>query len=60
VRKSIWEDLKFKTINTGVQGVDWNFNKRILDKGYQIFRMPGLYVFHRREMRKLNWKGKND
>ena len=56
VRKSIWEDLQFKTIDTGVQGIDWNYCKRLLDKGYMIYRMSGLYVFHRRCMRKLNWK----
>jgi len=56
VNKSIWEEVKFKSINTGVQGIDWNFCKRLLDQGYQIYEMPGLYVFHRRGMRKMNWK----
>jgi hypothetical protein len=56
VKKEIWQLIKFKTIGTGVQGTDWNYSKVLLDKGYKIFRMPGLYVFHRRNLRQLNWK----
>jgi len=56
INKKIWETIPFRNIGTGVQGIDWNFCKRLLDNGYQIYEMPGLYVFHRRGMRKMNWK----
>ncbi len=56
VKKEIWEGLQFKSIDTGVQGVDWNYCKRLLANGYEIYRMPGLYVYHRRSMRLLDWK----
>ncbi len=56
VRKDIWQVLKFQSIGTGFDGIDWNYCKRLLDRGYKIMKMPGLYVFHRRKIRQLNWK----
>ena len=59
VKKSIWEAVKFRSIGTGVLGTDWNYGKMLLSYGYKIYRMPGLYVYHRRGLRSLNWKLQN-
>lgn len=56
VKKEIWDAVRFKSIGTGVLGTDWNFAKMLLSLGYKIYRVPGLYVYHRRGLRSLNWK----
>lgn len=55
VRKSIWSKIRFKNIGKGVDLIDWDFCERLLKKGYRIFELPGLYVYHRRDVRKLDW-----
>jgi GT2 family glycosyltransferase len=53
VKKSIWEELKFESNNRGVAEVDWNYCGRLLEKGYKIYQIPGLYVIHRRGIRQM-------
>jgi GT2 family glycosyltransferase len=56
VNKEIWRELQFTDIGTGLKGIDWNYCKRLLSHGYEIYEMPGLYVFHRRDLRLLNFE----
>jgi len=55
VNKEIWQSLQFQDIGTGLRGIDWNYCKRLLDNGYEIYEMPGLYVYHRRDLRLLDF-----
>ncbi|MFA7217792.1 MAG: ATP-grasp fold amidoligase family protein [Dehalococcoidales bacterium] len=55
VRKSVWKDLKFRGVGKGVDLIDWDFCERLLKKGLHIYELPGLYVYHRRDVRKLDW-----
>jgi hypothetical protein len=55
VKKKIWERIKFRSVGKGVDLIDWDYCERLLKYGYQIYEMPGLYVYHKRDVRKLNW-----
>lgn len=55
VNCAVWKKLAFSD-DDGRYKVDQNFCRRLLKRGYKIYLMPGLYVYHRRGMRKLNWK----
>lgn len=55
IRKSAWERVKFRSVGKGVDLIDWDFCERLLKRGYQIFELPGLYAYHRRNVRKLDW-----
>jgi GT2 family glycosyltransferase len=52
VRKEIWKKLLFKSRGQGIDKIDWDYCRRLLKKGYKIYKMPGLYVYHRRDIRK--------
>jgi len=39
-----------------INKIDTDFGNRLLKAGYHIYRMPGLYVYHRRGLRKLKKK----
>jgi len=43
ISKKVWNEIRFKE---GLLGVDWDFSQKVLDKGYPIYIMQGLYVFH--------------
>lgn len=43
ISKKVWNEIKF---DDGLRGVDWTFSQSVLDKGYPIYIMQGLYVFH--------------
>lgn len=45
VQKKVWKEIKF-TEGLGILGVDWDFSTRVLESGYPIYIMQGLYVFH--------------
>lgn len=55
VNRKVWEQIKFEP-KKGPYSVDNYYCERLLKSGYKIYLMPGLYVYHRRGMRKLNWK----
>jgi len=55
VRKFVWDKIRFRSVGKGVDLIDWDFCDRLLKKGYQIYELPGLYVYHRRDVRLLNW-----
>jgi GT2 family glycosyltransferase len=55
VNKTVWENVKFEKIKCGVGKIDRVFSQRVLDAGYSIYLMNGLYVYHRRGLRKLKF-----
>ena len=55
VRKSTWENIKFEDQGKGVNKIDHNWCKRVMDSGQKIMLMKGLYIFHKRGVRKLSW-----
>jgi GT2 family glycosyltransferase len=56
VRKEAWKKVKFRSVGKGVRKVDWTFCKRLKEFDYQIMELPGLYVYHHRGIRQLNWR----
>jgi len=52
VNKRIWEKILFKDQGKGVNKIDWDYCDRLLKAGYKIYKMRGLYVYHRRDIRK--------
>lgn len=55
IKRSVWEKIKFNKVQKGVGKIDRNFSQRVLDVGYNIYLMRGLYVYHRRGLRKLKF-----
>jgi len=55
IKRQAWKKVKFQAMNRGVGGVDIDFSKRLLEAGYSIWLMKGLYVYHRRGLRKLRF-----
>ncbi len=45
LKKKVWREVKFDE-KMRLLDVDWNFTRRLSAKGYPIFLMKGLYVFH--------------
>jgi hypothetical protein len=56
VNKRIWEKILFKDQGKGVNKIDWDYCDRLLEAGYKIYKMRGLYVYHHRGIRTLNWE----
>lgn len=58
INRYIWSKLTF-TVNGGKKyKLDQYYCQRLLKNRYKIYLMPGLYVYHRRGVRKLNWDKK--
>jgi len=55
VNWKVWRILKFQHQGKGVNKIDQDYCKRLLANGHSIYTMPGLYVYHRKNVRKLNW-----
>ncbi len=54
VRKCAWEQVKFKQLTEGDLGkIDWDFSTRLLKHNFEMYVLPGLYVYHRRGLRKI-------
>lgn len=45
MKKEVWKGVRFSE-QRNLLGVDWQFTKRLAAKGYPIYLMKGLYVFH--------------
>jgi GT2 family glycosyltransferase len=56
IRKSAWEQIKFRHSKNGIDKIDIDFSKRLLEAGFTIWVMPGLYVYHRRGFRNIKFK----
>lgn len=56
VNKSVWKSIGgFKTQGKGVNKIDHDFFRRVLEGNYHIYIMKGLYVYHKKGVRKLKW-----
>lgn len=59
IKKEAWQEVKFDpNVGNGMDKVDYVFNIRLVEAGYDMFIMPGLFVYHKKRMRKLrdSWK----
>jgi GT2 family glycosyltransferase len=52
VRKTAWIQFPFRDQGRGVNKIDHDFCKRILDSGLTIKVMKGLYVYHRKHRKR--------
>ena len=51
VNKEVWRRIKFRTVKSNdIRYIDWDFTKRILKNDYKIYVMPGLYIYHGKEV----------
>lgn len=55
VNKDAWREIPFRSRGKGVNKIDKDFSSRILKAGYDIWILPGLYVYHKTGIRKLKW-----
>lgn len=44
VRKDLWQEVPFQ--EQGMLGVDWDFFRRVAQRGERILQMQGLYLYH--------------
>lgn len=44
--KKLWNDVSHFTEDKMILGVDNNFSARVLNKGYKIYLMKGIYIWH--------------
>lgn len=55
VKRQVWEQVKFEKVRQGVGKIDRDFSQRLLDAGFSIYLMKGLYIYHRRGLRKIKF-----
>ena len=55
INKKAWQEVPFEDQGKGVHKVDQAFCQGLIDKGYHIGVMKGLYVYHRKKVRELKW-----
>ncbi len=54
VNKRVWQEVEFRQLTEGdLNKIDWDFSTRLLEHGFEIYLLPGLYVYHRRGLRKI-------
>lgn len=51
LNRKIAKEIGFKLVNKSINLIDIDFGTRVLKAGYHIYRMRGLYVYHRRGMK---------
>ena len=56
LNRKIAREIGFIQRGSSINNVDKMFCERLLSKGYHIYRMSGLYIYHRRGMKRLQWK----
>ena len=56
VNRDVWKKVPFKNVHRGVGKIDVYFSQRLLEAGFSIWLMTGLYIYHRRGLRKLKWE----
>lgn len=55
VNRVAWEEVKFEAKKGKPYKVDHWFVERLMKNEFGVYLMPGLYVYHERGVRKLNW-----
>jgi GT2 family glycosyltransferase len=53
LKREVAEKIGFHQVNSSINNIDQDFGTRLLEAGYHIYFMPGLYVYHRRGMKRL-------
>ena len=54
LRTSVARQINFRQVKRGrINNIDVDFGNRLLEAGYHIYTMPGLYIYHRRGMKHL-------
>ena len=48
VNRKIAMEIGFRDQGEGIQMIDWDYCQRALNKGYNIYVMTGLYLYHMR------------
>jgi glycosyltransferase involved in cell wall biosynthesis len=53
-----WFEVRFRDVGKGVNKIDHDFARRLLEKNYELYMIEGLWVYHRRGVRKQrnDWK----
>ncbi len=59
LNRRIAEVIKFRQINSSINNIDKDFGTRLMEAGYHIYHMKGLYVYHRRGMKHLKKEFRN-
>ncbi len=60
LNRRIAEVIKFRQTNSSINNIDKDFGSRLMESGYHIYHMKGLYVYHRRGMKHLKKEFRND
>lgn len=53
LKREVARKVGFVQVNDSINNIDASFGERLLAAGHHIYRMPGLYVYHRRGMKHL-------
>ena len=53
LKREIAQEIGFNQVDKSINNIDIDFGDRLLEAGYHIYTMKGLYVYHRRSMRFL-------
>ena len=53
LNRHIAKNIGFRQINSTINGIDADFCSRLYGAGYHAYELPGLYVYHRRGMKRL-------
>ena len=53
LKRSVAKEIGFRQQNNTINRIDIDFSMRLLEAGYHIYRMKGLYTFHRRGTRHM-------
>lgn len=53
LNRKVAQEIGFQQMNKGISKIDVDFGTRLREQGYKVYKMLGLYVFHRRGMKHL-------
>lgn len=59
LNRRIAEVVGFEQRKSSINNIDKLFGDKLIEAGYHIYHMPGLYVYHRRGMKHLQKEFKN-
>lgn len=53
LKREVGREIGFVQRKRSINNIDTDFGERLMKAGYHIYQMRGLYVYHRRGMKKL-------
>lgn len=53
LNRQIATEIGFRQVKNSINNIDQDFGSRLLEAGYHIYEMEGLYIYHRRGMKHL-------